>query len=168
MRAVRRCAPALLALAAGCVAPGKPPPRVAAAPAAPPPPVAIPPAPARQDWRDVPLTPGTWRYAAIEGATVASYGSADAPVFMMRCVAATREVVLSRAGAAGPLTVRTSYGTRVFAPRPGEAGVTLPARDPALDQIAFSRGRFSVASAGSPTLYLPAWAEPSRVIEDCR
>ena len=44
----------------------------------------------------------------------------------------------------------------------------LPARDPLLDAIAFSRGRFAVEVAGLQTLYLPSWPEITRVIEDCR
>jgi len=44
----------------------------------------------------------------------------------------------------------------------------LSARDPLLDAIAFSRGRFALEAAGLETLYLPAWPELSRVIEDCR
>ncbi|MDG2003332.1 MAG: hypothetical protein P8J20_08375 [Novosphingobium sp.] len=46
--------------------------------------------------------------------------------------------------------------------------VTLPASDPLLDAMAFSRGRFAVETAGLPTLYVPSWPEVSRVIEDCR
>jgi hypothetical protein len=46
--------------------------------------------------------------------------------------------------------------------------VVLTARDPLLDAMAFSRGRFALEAAGLETLYLPAWPELSRVIEDCR
>ena len=42
------------------------------------------------------------------------------------------------------------------------------ASDPGLDQIAFSRGRITIEQPGQPTLVLPTWAEPVRVIEDCR
>jgi hypothetical protein len=41
-------------------------------------------------------------------------------------------------------------------------------RDPLLDAMAFSRGRFRVEVAKLPPLYLPSWPEVSRVIEDCR
>jgi hypothetical protein len=51
---------------------------------------------------------------------------------------------------------------------PAGVELTLPARDPLLDAIAFSRGRFAVAVPGEPTLYVPSWTEISRVIEDCR
>ena len=49
-----------------------------------------------------------------------------------------------------------------------EGAAGLPARDPLLDAMAFSKGRFAVEVAGLPTLYLPSWIEVSRVIEDCR
>ena len=44
----------------------------------------------------------------------------------------------------------------------------VPARDPLLDAMAFSKGRFAIEIAGLPTLYAPSWAEVTRVIEDCR
>jgi hypothetical protein len=45
--------------------------------------------------------------------------------------------------------------------------LALPATDPLLDQIAFTRGRFMLA-AGTLELILPAWPEIARVVEDCR
>jgi len=51
---------------------------------------------------------------------------------------------------------------------PAALAVSLAARDPLLDAMAFSRGRFAVETAGLPTLYVPSWTEVSRVIEDCR
>lgn len=53
-------------------------------------------------------------------------------------------------------------------PHSGDFVVVLSPRDSLLDAIALSRGRFAVEMAGLPTLYLPSWAEVSRVIEDCR
>ncbi|WP_223796780.1 hypothetical protein [Sphingomonas nostoxanthinifaciens] len=156
---------------AACVPPAKPPPKHVAPPpkAAPAP---VPPTPAQTDWRDIPLTPGTWRYMPGSDGSSAGYGAAGAALFTIRCRPATHEIVLARPTAtAGPMTVRTSYAERTIATRAGTGGVaeaTLAARDPFLDQIAFSRGRVSIALAGTPTLYLPAWAEPARVIEDCR
>jgi hypothetical protein len=44
----------------------------------------------------------------------------------------------------------------------------LAATDPLLDAIAFSRGRFAVEAPGLPTLILPTWPEPARVVEECR
>ncbi len=120
------------------------------------------------DWRDVPLTTGRWSYRQTGATSEAAFGTVGAPpVFAMRCDRARREVALIRQGAIeGQLTIRTSYAVRAWPLTTGAA--TVRASDPALDQIAFSRGRFSVDAAGQATLYLPAWAEPSRVIEDCR
>jgi hypothetical protein len=44
----------------------------------------------------------------------------------------------------------------------------LPASDPFLDQIVFSRGRFAVEAQGQARLILPTWPEPARVVEECR
>ena len=46
--------------------------------------------------------------------------------------------------------------------------VDLPAHDSLLDAIAFSRGRFMIEVMGEAPLFLPAWPEISRVIDDCR
>jgi hypothetical protein len=84
---------------------------------------------------------------------------------VLRCLPATRQVVVQRTGAApgARLVVRTSFGER-----PVAAGAPLPAGDPLLDQMAFSRGRFTVAADGLPMLVIPVWPEPARTIEDCR
>jgi hypothetical protein len=162
-----RCGRAAIALPlalAACI------PSPAPQPAPPPPAAPAPPAPPAKpvDWRDATLSPGTWRYQPAAGGSEALFGPAGAaPLFTMRCDRARRTVILSRQGAlTGQLTVRTSYAVRAW---PLQAGtVALTPADPALDQIAFSRGRFSVDAPGQPTLFIPAWAEPSRVIEDCR
>jgi hypothetical protein len=152
----------VLLLAAGCTAPTAGPRHAAVvSPPAPPPTLVVP--PAQTDWRDLPLTPGSWRYAAAPGGSVARYGTGDTPVLVMRCDLSARAVRLELPGTTGPLTVRTSSSTRTLPP-----GGALASRDPFLDEIAFSRGRFSVAAAAAATLYLPAWAEPARVVEDCR
>ena len=71
------------------------------------------------------------------------------------------------------MTIRTSYGARNFPlsvspDYPGHVFVPMAANDPFLDSLVFSRGRFSVEVPGTPTLILPAWPEPARVIEGCR
>jgi len=68
------------------------------------------------------------------------------------------------------MRVLTETTSRVLdaAPDGGSVAAVLPARDPLLDAMAFSKGRFAVEVAGLPTLYLPSWIEVSRVIEDCR
>lgn len=160
---IRALAPiGLAALIASCAGPKAPPP-------APPP---VPPKEApliqpNEDWRDIPLTPGTWSYVAGSGAR---FGGAAGPVLTMRCDPVARTVVISRAGSPGSIVIQTSAGTMAFAAQPGGLGVqaTVRATDPFLDKIAFSRGRFTVSLAGSPRLVVPAWAEPGRVVEDCR
>ncbi len=68
------------------------------------------------------------------------------------------------------MTIRTSAMTRALSADPGGNMLTtrLPANDPLLDAMAFSRGRFAVETAGLPVLIVPSWTEVSRVIEDCR
>ena len=94
----------------------------------------------------------------------------------MRCNLPERTVTLWRAGSGNgqvPMTVLTETvirpltGTVQAGPTPGIA-VTLNARDPLLDAMAFSRGRFAVETAGLAPLYIPSWPEVSRVLEDCR
>lgn len=72
-----------------------------------------------------------------------------------------------------PMTVITTSDSRSLSAEPVAGALPtlvarFAARDPLLDAMAFSRGRFAVEVNGLPTLYLPAWAEIGRVIEDCR
>lgn len=178
MRTIRSAAllaPIIVTLVLGaCVAPPAAPPSPAPAPAA-----APPPPPAEQglsgEWLEWPVTPGDWSYRAITGATVAQYGPAGAPALLtIRCDLPARQILFLRDGlsvAATQATVRTTFGEihwPVAAGAPGQAVATRPALDAALDQIAFSRGRFTVEIAGARPLVLPVWAEIARVIEDCR
>ena len=163
----------LLGIAGGCapVAP-RPVPGVAPRPAVPV--VALPPPPA-PDWRDRSATPGTWTYARDARGSVALFGRPGADALaVLRCDAANRRLFLSRAGGlATPFTVRTTSITRQLPTGltggvPPYAAAVLPAADPLLDAMAFSRGRWALEQAGAAPLYLSAWAEPARVIEDCR
>ncbi|MDB5684854.1 MAG: hypothetical protein JWM75_2552, partial [Sphingomonas bacterium] len=141
---------------------------------APPPPP--PTAPISSDWRDIPVTPGGWAYAAEPGATIARFGAAGAPLFSVRCDLAQRSVTLAREGAssaAAPLIdITTSAGRQSFAAQSLSSrmavAAAIPARDGFLDKMAFSRGRFLVAVTGMPRLAIPAWPEFVRVVEDCR
>ena len=108
-----------------------------------------------------------------DGQSVATFANG---LLQLRCDRANGTVVLDRRGHAPgtvPVTITTAAmtraltGTGVGAPAPA-IRVTLPARDPLLDAMAFSRGRFALDTAGMPTLYVPSWPEVSRVIEDCR
>lgn len=166
----------LAALAAATACMPKPEPQ----PAPEPPPAAelAPPAPTPTptpagDWRDGPVTPGEWRYDATR--TLAEFGPrGGAALFSMRCDLASRQMVLTRTGPTSGTTlrIRTFYGFRSL-PLETQAGspqlvTRVPAADRVLDGMAFSRGRFLIEATGAPTLVIPAWTEPSRVIEDCR
>jgi len=167
----------VLAALGGCVAERKvapaPAPGPAFRPPAPLPPVVAPPA----DWRDAAFSPGDWSHGAGTTGSVASYGQLGGdPLLTLRCDRAASRIVLSRAGSASgqvPLSGITSNASRdftaraLYGPAPSLA-VSFTPRDPILDGIAFSRGRWAVEVPGLPTLTLPAWPEVARVIEDCR
>ena len=164
-----------LALLSACAAPRKPPPPVAAPPPRPAPLPPPPPPPA--DWRDVALTVGTWTYRADPAAPLTEFGSMPGQsLFSLRCERAAGMIRLRRAGASPgpvPLTITTTSASRSFTVAPEQAeppalSLAIPTRDPILDAMAFSRGRFMIEAPGLPTLYLPAWPEVARVVEDCR
>lgn len=123
------------------------------------------------DWREAPITPGDWTYSADAGGSIASFGGG---MFSMRCNLQARTVTLIRAGtpraAAVSMGVTTSNTSRALTGTHTAAGVgaSLPARDPLLDSMALSRGRFVIAVTGEQTLYIPSWTEVTRVVEDCR
>ena len=165
-------APALSAmamlLATSCATQAPPPPPPAPVQPAPP-----PPAQPSQDWRDAPITPGDWRWSMESGQSVARFAG---DTLVLRCDRMAGMVTLLRAGAAQgpvPMTILTGDAAQPLtglpqAGPPPAIAITFAARDPLLDTIAFSRGRFAVEAAGLPTLYVPSWPEISRVIEDCR
>ena len=132
------------------------------------------PTPTYDDWMDAPQTPGDWRYAADGPATQATFGDGPATRRLtIICDLATRRVGLARTGTAdGPvqMRIRTETADRLLEARPEGDGLLteLAASDPLLDALAFSKGRFAMETAGQETLYIPAYPEISRVIEDCR
>jgi hypothetical protein len=95
---------------------------------------------------------------------------------VLSCEGPGSEVRIARAGnavtaVAMALTSTTGSRPLVSVPALSPSGwvvASLPAMDPVLDQIAFSRGRFALDVAGLSSLYLPSWPEVSRVIETCR
>lgn len=157
--------PLILALAS-CATPPKP---------TPPAPVVVPvpeePATA-VDWRDLPVSPGRWAYVPSATTPIAQYARpAELPDFTIKCDRKARTLILFRSGGtSGPMAITTSYSGLEFAVQTASDGVsvTLPATSDFLDRIAFSRGHVSIAVPGRPLLVLPAWAEPARVIQDCR
>jgi len=139
------------------------------------------PAPLSADWRDWPVSAGGWRYGAVAGGSLASFGEAGvgATKLTLRCEKATRRIFVSRAVSApvaGQMTLRTSFGAASWPIESdavptdsGQNAVAIrAAADAALDQMAFSRGRFAIEVPGAAPLVVPAWAEVGRVIEDCR
>ncbi|GAB5349297.1 hypothetical protein [Alteriqipengyuania sp. 357] len=185
MSTLRIATPARVALALSllavtcCQTPEPPPPAPAPPPApvttAPPPQVTVPPA---DNWIDRPQTPGDWAYVTEPGETLAVFGRAGAPVLVVGCDLASRRIGITRAtaarrqeAAAMRITAETTARQLMAEPvsaSPPLVGVTLDARDPLLDAMAITRGRFAVEVEGEPGLYVPAWAEVTRVIEDCR
>ncbi|QGN55925.1 hypothetical protein [Novosphingobium sp. Gsoil 351] len=166
-----------IAFLSACAAPRKPEPAPLPAPPPPRPVATAIPAQPPADWRDAPATAGAWSYVPGTAGSAALFANDPAaPLAGLRCDRPGGRVALSRAGAAPgplPLTIVTSTLTRAFTASP-ESGATpqlslqFAPRDPVLDAMAFSRGRFVIEVAGLPTLYLPAWPEIARVIEDCR
>ena len=94
-------------------------------------------------------------------------------MFAITCDLGSRSITLARAGDASAklgMRIRTETVERVVdaTARDGNVAAVLPPRDPLLDAMAFSKGRFAVELAGMVPLYLPSWVEVSRVLEDCR
>ena len=133
-----------------------------------------PPVPAPgSDWRDWPLTPGTWRYRQDAAGSSAVFGTGSAFDMSLRCDRAERRVRISLRRPAGAATVRTDSMLRTLTLQPAAGGpdyavAVVPAADPLLDAMGFSRGRFVIEQAGAAPLVVPAWAEVLRVTEDCR
>ncbi|WP_284125926.1 hypothetical protein [Parerythrobacter aestuarii] len=179
---IARYATLASALALACCAPPPPPPIVSTpAPVPAPTPTPAPPPPVVEqpeyaNWLDAPQTPGDWSYRDGPATSIAVFvETGGMESFAIVCTKGG-EVTLSRAGRASqpvPLQIITETGRQFFNAEPDASGgsflnVQLRSRNPILDAMALSRGRFGIETAGLKTLYLPAWAEVTRVIEDCR
>jgi hypothetical protein len=176
MRLRRSLIAALCVAAAGCAVP-KPAPTPPAPTPQPAPPPTLPPPPAPANWMDAAQTPGDWYYRTGGGTSRALFGVANQDSLLtLTCDPARRTVAIYRAGALGGPTqmiVRSETASRtlIASPAPGAApavAASLGARDPLLDAMAFSKGRFAIEVQGLAPLYLPSWPEVTRVIEDCR
>ncbi|NNC51843.1 MAG: hypothetical protein HKO08_02235 [Erythrobacter sp.] len=136
-----------------------------------------PPAPTFENWLDAPRTQGDWTYTGTARKTSATFGEAGSkPRFAILCDLDTRRITLARIGitlAEGmPMTIKTEALERNLPTLTPDRSVAetiayISPDDPLLDAMALSRGRFAVETSYL-TLYLPAWAEVTRVIEDCR
>lgn len=163
---------------AGCVgrAPAPPPPpSPAPVTPAPPRPPAPAPAPSATAWTDLPLTPGTWVWRTDARGAVALFGrEGQEAALVVRCDRAAQRIYVSRPGTlAGPMTLRATTGAQSYAAQPTGGSppyvaAKLGVRDPQLDALAFSRGRFLVGLQGQADVIAPAWPEFARVIEECR
>jgi len=128
------------------------------------------PAPAAVDWQTGPLSPGDWSYVPDRQRPYALFRTEGA-AFKMICEPDRTISLVLAGGRSASLLIRTSFGERRLSASPAgvhQIAASLPASDPLLDQMAFSRGRFLVQAEGGPALVVPAWPEPARVIEDCR
>jgi hypothetical protein len=128
---------------------------------------------------DAPQTPGDWRYSVGQpgsGTGIAQFVADGRVLVALSCLRDRGIVRLQHLAAPGvpllaaTLTLRTEFGDRAFGAQTleGSPYVELAARDPLLDAMAFSKGRFAVEAPGLAPLYLPSWPEVTRVIEDCR
>jgi hypothetical protein len=173
---MRRSALAVLVpvLAASCVAPpdGGPPPRPVTPVTVAPPPAAVAP-PARVEPGAV--ESGNWSYTRTTAGSSARFGAAPGSVALAFDCApgdgsvTVRVLRLNPSAPATTATLRASTTAKAVAVSAGGAfgAARLAARDPLLDALAFSRGRFGVAIDGRERWY-PAWPEIARVVEDCR
>lgn len=154
---------ALMLVVAGCTAipqPEAPPPAPRpVAPAPTPTPLPTPTA----GWEDRAVDAGAWRYdAGNRTAAFVPTGSAN-PLLSMTC---SGDGIRMSSSLSGNVSLRTSAGTDQIRFDGGSAN--LANRDPRLDRIAFSRGRFALETPGGGALTLPVQSEIGRVIEDCR
>ncbi|NML07543.1 hypothetical protein [Sphingomonas sp. G-3-2-10] len=164
---------ALLGSCSGPVEIVPPPPRPVPVPAPTPTP-SPPPAPRLTgEWRDWPLTPGSWVYRQDARGSIALYGRTGADAdFTVRCDRDRQRLYLSRRGETpAQMTVRTSSTLRSFEllrAGTGYGAAELGVRDSLIDAIGYSRGKWVVQSPGVAPLVLPAHSEILRVAEDCR
>lgn len=131
-------------------------------------------APAAVDLDAVQAAVGNWSYRPIAGGSEADFVDGGGHVRLtVRCNRASRAVSLVRTGitaAAPALMITTTYGARSLAASLAGGNLTaaVAANDPLLDDIAFTRGKWAIASSGAGALIVPSWAEAPRVFEDCR
>jgi len=130
-----------------------------------------------KNWLEAPQTPGDWTYATDGTETFAVFGEGpERPRVIVRCDQGTRKIVVGRFAQAGPeitMRVRTETVERVLVALSQKSRTPLvatefEAHDPLLDAMAITLGRFAIEIDGMEPLYVPAWAEVTRVIEDCR
>lgn len=142
-----------------------PSPRPSAAPVLPPPPAVA--------WDREAATPGTWLHRIAGEDSIADFTGPDGrPVAQLICTGdkSVEVAVMGRAMAAQAMTIRTRTVQRTVtaAAMEGSVYTRLTPQDPLLAAMAYSRGRFALEVPGLPALYLPAWPEVTRVVDDCQ
>ncbi|WP_379549994.1 hypothetical protein [Qipengyuania sp. DGS5-3] len=130
------------------------------------------------NWLDQAQTAGDWEYERERSESFAIFStSREAPAAIIRCDLGTRMVGIGQftAGTTPQIQMKIQAETNdrmlIASTRASSQplyAAELSAQDPLLDAIALTRGRFAIAVSGKPVLYLPAWGEVTRVIEDCR
>ena len=166
-------APVLPAVLASCVAPpvDATPPRALPVTVAPPPPAPVAPPPVAPGA----VEPGIWTYARTASGSAARFGAGGATTIAIECDRAGNAILLRvlRANPSAPDTtaVLRASTTLKSVPVTGGGGAfgtaRMAPRDPILDALAFSRGKFGISVDGRER-WLPAWPEFTRVLEDCR
>lgn len=124
---------------------------------------------------DAPQTPGNWSYRDAANSSAASFAKrGQMPVLVITCDKMAKRVRFVRRvekPSNRAVWIETETVRREAQAEPlGKNNVRwqFDGRDPVLDAMAFSKGRFAVAVAGEKPLLPPSWTEVSRVIEDCR
>ena len=129
---------------------------------------------ARSDLSTATPVSGAWTYSATSDGSEAVFSNAAFPQLWVHCTRATRRVSIAKsATAAAPfINVWTSSLTQSLAssfnPSTGRLTIELAPFDPLLDAISSSRGRIGFTVGTQPALVVPAGAEATHVIEDCR
>jgi hypothetical protein len=127
-------------------------------------------------WTEWPLAPGNWVYSRDSRGSIGYFGETGKNALVtLRCDKARNRIYLSRSGelAQPQMQVKTSSTSKTLTAAsaggtPPYVAAELSTLDPILDAMAYSRGRFTVEAGGLQPLAIPAWAEISRIIEDCR
>jgi hypothetical protein len=127
-------------------------------------------------WTEWPLARGNWVYSRDNRGSLGYFGETGKNALVtLRCDKARNRIYLSRAGELQQpqIQVKTSSTSKVLTAAsaggtPSYVAAELSTLDPILDAMAYSRGRFTVEASGHQPLAIPAWAEISRIIEDCR
>lgn len=124
-----------------------------------------------ENYLDGPQTPGDWSYQSGAARFVSPNGQT---ILTMRCLSGAGAIRLARplkvAGNA-QMTITTETVKRVHQTKQSDTEgryLDLQSGYNLLDAMAITKGRIEIRTDAMPTLYLPAWPEITRVIEDCR